>query len=731
MRKFTKSALVLALAATALSANAQDDLLAGKPIYTLGEAKTWTSTNDATYTFVTSDLEKLVATPTNTANVYLFPEAGGGWNTDANKEIGIQGFYIDLGSSEGVGTVSTTWEGAAASAYSIYLTDEEPTPAILNTTPTYSASGLGQFTANTAVLPEGSKGRYLVFQGTDATNWGWGVKIRSIKATAPADAVLTTFTAAPGIVALGEATDMTLTFKDQNGLDIAADEVEVGVSDNATYADGKLTVNSGDKATITATMGEETLTADVWVAAAPALPVASDIKTAVFTNTVTDYNATAGWVVAYNGGAVNAGTITFPDGEVAQEFLNTRCVFFHNTATTGAWNGNIKPIENGYRTLHMDVFGTKDCDGVIDFEGGFSVPFTLEAGKWNSVNANIADRETLNNMSIRFTEANMCDVLLANIYFTAAYVEGDETAPVLEEVTATAAETTITLTLKATDDLSADVYYTITIGDMTYTTSGKSGEAVEYTVTGLDSSTEYTVSVTAGDGKNVSEAKVVTVKTTGMPDAPTPTVAASKVVAVFSAAYDATAVPAFDAWGSAASMTTATTENGETVLLFNNYNGQWGGLVNLTVDLSGMKDPKYLHLDIFSGEAGSVSVAPVWGDATGDTPNQAVATAAGEWKQYDLALTDFGYPAHGNSVIQLALTNSTLAQFALNNVYFYTTASTGIEDVAADGPAVVNVYGVHGVLVRSNVAASEATAGLAPGIYIVAGGNKVEKVLVR
>lgn len=731
MRKITKSALLLALAATALSANAQDDLLAGKPIYTLGEAKTWTGTNDATYTFVTSDLEKLVATPTNTANVYLFPEVGGVWVTDANKAIGIQGFYVDLGSQEGVGTVSTTWEGAAASAYSIYLTDEEPTLAILNTTPTYSASGLGQYTANTAVLPEGSKGRYLVFQGTDATNWGWGVKIRSIKATAPVDAVLTTFTATPGIVVSGQATDMTLTFKDQNGLEIAASEVALSVSDNATYADGKLTVNSGDKATFTATAGDETLTADVWVATAPALPEAADIKTPVFTNTVTDDNATAGWMVGYNGGAVNAGTITFPNGEVAQEFLNTRCVFFYNTVTTGEWNGNIKPMEKGYRTLHMDVFGTKDCDGVIDFEGGFSVPFTLEAGKWNSIDANIVDRETLNNMSVRFTEANMCDVLLANIYFTAAYVEGDETAPVLEEVTATAAETTITLTLKATDDLSADVYYTIAVGDKAYSTSGKSGEAVEYTLTGLEPNTEYTISVTAGDGKNVSAAKEVTVKTTGMPDAPVPTIVASKVVAVFSATYGATAVPAFDAWGSKATMTTATTENGESVLMFNDYDGQWGGLVDLTIDLSGMKDPKYLHLDIFSGEAGSVSVAPVWGDATGDTPNKAVTTTAGEWTQYDLALADFGYPEHGNSVIQLSLTNSTLAQFALNNVYFYTTASTGIEDVAVDGRCVVEVYSLQGVLVRGNVAASEATAGLTPGIYIVAGGNKVEKVLVR
>lgn len=57
-------------AATAISMSAQDNLLANKPIYTLGEALTWSS-GDNTYTFVTEDLAKLVAEPSNTDNVYL------------------------------------------------------------------------------------------------------------------------------------------------------------------------------------------------------------------------------------------------------------------------------------------------------------------------------------------------------------------------------------------------------------------------------------------------------------------------------------------------------------------------------------------------------------------------------------------------------------------------------------------------------------------------------------
>ena len=45
--------------------------------------------------------------------------------------------------------------------------------------------------------------------------------------------------------------------------------------------------------------------------------------------------------------------------------------------------------------------------------------------------------------------------------------------------------------------------------------------------------------------------------------------------------------------------------------------------------------------------------------------------------------------------------------------------------------SIVNVYNVQGALVRGNVAAGEATLGLAPGIYIVAGGKTATKVLVK
>ena len=726
---FTNLTLGIAMIALSLPAVAQDNVLEGKTVLPLGGAKTWTSSNGGEYTFITEDLAKLVANPTNTSNVFLFPETGGGWDNESNRAIGIQAFYIDLETSSEIGIVSTTWEGAAADAYNIYMTDIEPTPDNLPATPTYSVSKLGQYTAHTAVLPEGSKGRYLVFEPTNATNWGWGVKIRSISAAAPSEDILTTFKVAPTILASGEQVPVTLTLLNQHGIAIPQENVEISVSENAVYDDGKLTILSGNSATFTATL-EETLTATVYIADAPSSPAASSIKTPIYTNTVTDNNTTANFNVDYNGGAVKGGELVFQNGEVAQLFLDTRCVFLSNSETTGGWNANLNPSENGWRNLNLDVYSGIDTQCYIEFEsvenlaGGHTYYFDLTGGDWTNISVNVAGATKLGNVSIRLTEANMADLLLANIFFTPTYVEGDEEAPVLADIEGVVGKTTIELTLSATDDLSADIYYAITDGVDNWTTSGKSGESVTYTITGLEPSTEYNLTVTASDGKNISEPKSISLKTTGMPDAPTPETPEENVIAIYSNAYGITEVPAFDSWGSAGIMGLTTTESSNTVLLFSNYQGQWGGLVNLDVDINGTET---LNIDIYSENTGSVTIAPVWQDANGaTTPNKSLQIAeADTWNTFSIPLTEFGYSNYGTTVIQLALTDSTLPSFMVDNLYFSGEKSLAVSSMFEnDAEASVNIYNLQGICVKSGVKASEAAAELPAGLYII-GGKKV------
>ncbi|MDE5924134.1 MAG: hypothetical protein K2G75_02315, partial [Muribaculaceae bacterium] len=199
-----------------------------------------------------------------------------------------------------------------------------------------------------------------------------------------------------------------------------------------------------------------------------------------------------------------------------------------------------------------------------------------------------------------------------------------------------------------------------------------------------------------------------------------------KVLALYSRHYNADTLPRFDNWGSAAFMATATDENDDTLLYFQNYMGQWGGLVDLDTELP--EGTQKLHIDIYGDSDGSLTIAPVWKDASGDTPNKKLDVVKGEWNSYDLEISEFGYPENGNTVIQLALTESTLPSFLIDNIYFWSNSTlTAVDFNFDDAAAAVDVYSLQGVCLRRGVDRSEATAGLPAGIYIVGG----RKVIVR
>lgn len=521
-----KTFLLIGLASLAFSTMAQDNLLANLEVNTLGPAKVWTDeTGDKSFTFDVKSLKLITNDPANTSDVFLYPQAGGISDLKKNQnEVGIQGFYIDLGSSHSIGTVTTTWEGAAADTYEIYVTDETPTLSILEGEPDYYVEGLKQYTSHTAVLEKSPKGRYLVFQPLVATNYGWGVKIHSISATAPVDDILTSFKVSPSIILEGQETEVSFKALNQLGVDIT-DKISISceAEGNFNYSDGKLTINSGKSATFTAKLDDTELNAVAYVALCPQTPTVADIKTPIFTNGVTGDNSSVEFSTGYNGGAVNKGTIEFSDGTIAQQFNDARCIFFSNKVTTGDWNGNIFPFELGYRTLHLEVFGGSDSEFTIEFEGvenlegGHTYKYNLKPGEWTAVDVDIEGATKLNNLSIRFTEENMSDILLANIYFTGVFDEEDDLAPEFEgEITAVPTENSVELTFKATDDKSESITYTIILNEQTYITSGKSGEEVNYTINNLISGTDYELTITASDGKNISELKTITFKTEGL-----------------------------------------------------------------------------------------------------------------------------------------------------------------------------------------------------------------------
>lgn len=424
---------IAAMAALALPVMAQTDLVQGENVTfkCLGTPLTW-SNGETSVTFDEASLEKLKEPVSNNDYVYLFPEVGA-LNTAENRELGAQVFYVDLGASYNIGTVVTTWEGAAASGYNIYVTTDEPTAATLQTAPAYTISGLGQPAKDapiTAAFDSGVEGQYVVFQATNAVEWAWGIKMGTMSVYEVVDDELGTFEVSPKIVELGAETELTVTLKNQLGSDITSG-VDVSVTNgDATYSDGTLTVNSGTTVTLTATLGSISLEQVVFVATAPVVPNVDNIKTPIFTNGDTSENSTSGFMCGYNGGATDNGLITFQNDEVAQSFSNVKCIFFYNTVTTGGAIDAVNPVANGWGSLCLSVFSANDVDGYIAFEGvemaqdsensqvEVNNNFSLKAGEWNNIVVNVKGATKLNNMSIRFNDANVCDILLANIYFT-------------------------------------------------------------------------------------------------------------------------------------------------------------------------------------------------------------------------------------------------------------------------------------------------------------------------
>lgn len=662
-----KSTTIVALlcAAVAIPVGAQENLLANKPIHTLGAAKTWTA-GDVTYTFETANLSKLVAVPTNTDNVFLFPE-NATLNTPENQAIGIQGFYVDMESQQSVKTVTTTWEGAAANSYDIYLTDSEPTLAILETTPTYTASGLGQYQDNVAVMPDGAKGRYLVFQPTDATNYGWGVKIRSIAAVAPAAQTLTTFQVQPTFVVAGEQTNLTVQAKDQFGLDMDVTlSVEGGTLDN-----GVLTV-TGTEAVVTATAGSVSMSQTVYAVSAPEAPAADDIVLPIYTNTNTAFNGTAGFVVAYNGGATELGRLTFANGEVAAGFGNTRCVFIYNNDKTimGGWDADIDPSALNLGALHMDIFGTKDVTGNVVFERttviGDEHPISIKAGQWNHIEVSVVGETVLHTISVRFDEANASDIVLSNIYFSALVNEDDVTAPVLGEVSVAPEAKSAVFSLTATDE-SARVFYTITVNGKEFKASGTAGETVECTVDGLTPATEYTASIVVSDGKNVSEPKEVkftTAEAAGAPvTVPVPELPADDVISLFGSAYPQAITFNIGGWGQTTGAEVVTIDGKEVYKLVNfNYLGwEFNGTLNVS-------ECTHVHVDFYTLDETPFGFTPI--SPGQEKPWIASEVKVGQWNSYDVALKHWSN-VNFEGLFQFKFDQGNGAECYITNVYFW------------------------------------------------------------
>lgn len=290
-------------------------------------------------------------------------------------------------------------------------------------------------------------------------------------------------------------------------------------------------------------------------------------------------------------------------------------------------------------------------------------------------------------------------------------VEGTEAAPDTEVPVMVKAEATTihdtkaTLTLNANDNSDGALTYTVTIGDNSYTVTGNAGKDVTIDITGLTAETKYDFSVTATDiANNVSEAKTGSFTTTTaftLTAPATPTVDASKVISVLSAAYTPATTWNFGGWGQSTVSENINVDGAPVIHLSKfNYIGLDG--FSNQLDLSGMT---HMHIDVLPVTMeGSLGVTPILASGSIKENSTKVGDKTtlklGQWNAIDMPLSDFGLDFINNKVFQIKFDkgNNATDELYIANIYFYKESADEI-DITING----NVAKVTGPITTANV----------------------------
>lgn len=304
------------------------------------------------------------------------------------------------------------------------------------------------------------------------------------------------------------------------------------------------------------------------------------------------------------------------------------------------------------------------------------------------------------------------DAAGGRMYFDeVTYTTGTEAAPDTEKpVMVKADATTIrdtraTLTLLANDDSNGLLKYKVTIGENSYTVTGNAGKDVTIDIAGLTAETKYDFSVTATDkANNVSEAKTGSFTTTTaftLTAPATPTIDASKVISVLSAAYTPATTWNFGGWGQSTVSENIDVDGAPVIHLSKfNYIGLDG--FSNQLDLSGMT---HMHIDVLPiTMEGSLGVTPILASGSVKENSTKVGDKTtlklGQWNAIDMPLSDFGLDFINNKVFQIKFDqgNNATDELYIANIYFYKKSADEI-DVTING----NVAKVTGPITTANV----------------------------
>jgi len=270
-------------------------------------------------------------------------------------------------------------------------------------------------------------------------------------------------------------------------------------------------------------------------------------------------------------------------------------------------------------------------------------------------------------------------VYLDNIYFWTDVT--DTQAPTaFTAVKGAVKSDEVDFTLNATDNSGA-VFFAITYGSTTVTTSAASGVDKTFAITGLSGSTDYTFSVIAKDraGNAVSTPILISATTlTAMPAAPTPTYDALKVISIYSDTY--TSVMKSSGWEDWYGNTFSTVSlNGNTTLKDIATCCFGASFTTTTIDVSSMNT---LHVDIYPVTTTTMTLGFIVAN-TAVVAQKALTFTTGQWNSINIpfsVLKAASPTADFTQVKQMSMSPAN-GTFYLDNLLFYNDGTTSVANI--------------------------------------------------
>lgn len=593
-------------------------------------------------------------------------------------------WLLDFGEAKTFNTIQIKWEGAYSKSFVISVSEDGKSYTDVVTVNDVMLSELLQTYSFDEVTA-----RYVKFNNV-ARATQWGVSFFEFRVFKMADATLSaiTLSSSETVVKVGTPVSLTVIGKDQIGKPMDAGEVtfEVTPSDAGTIANGVFTPLKAGEAKILAKSGDITSN-EITVTAY------SGEKIDLFTNM-------SSMVTPLGEGTTTESMVGAFDanmGSVWEMYKSTAADEAARTYETGF----VIDLQATYdiTAVSMMFEGACPADYTVSFAGNAGVYSDAHVVKDHAGMATFTDfflSEAKDVRYIKFLSTKAATQYGVKMFDFSVYGENKKelednaaptefTASVVEEAATMAS---VTLKLKATDDVSSVISYEISYNKeggeaQIAITSGASGEETTYVLDGLEANTTYNISVVAKDGKgNAAEAISLVATTKAMPAAaPAPIVDASNVKSVYSDKYGNAEGFMLPDWGQATVTTEIELAEGDKSLLLSNMN--YRGLQFTKMDVS---DMEYLHVDVYPETANSVIVTPIWSKEPDGNYAEIAYTIndlkAGEWNSVNIPLGAYASDDREgtNVVYQIKLDGGNGNTFIFDNIYF---AKTGIVDTEA------------------------------------------------